>query len=75
MGKPRGIRAGRKLNKIRKINRWADNDWKQAHLLGKWKSDPLGRASHAKGIVLEKVYVDFIAHSCFFTSFSSLHLI
>jgi hypothetical protein len=60
MGKPRGIRAGRKLHKIRKIHRWHDYDWKQAHLPGRFKSDPLGGASHAKGIVLEKVYASIL---------------
>jgi len=58
MGKPRGLRAGRKLQKIRHKHRWHDHDWKQAHLPGRFKSDPLGGASHAKGIVLEKVGVE-----------------
>ena len=31
--------------------------FQKAHLGTRWKSNPFGGASHAKGIVLEKVYV------------------
>jgi hypothetical protein len=34
---------------------WADKDYKKAHLGTRWKANPFGGASHAKGIVLEKV--------------------
>merc|ERR1712167_548893 len=57
-GKPRGIRAGRKLRHHRRINRWADLRYKKMHL-GTWlKANPFGGASHAKGIVLEKIGVE-----------------
>merc|ERR1712070_1030501 len=57
-GKPRGIRAGRKLRHHRRINKWADLRYKKMHL-GTWlKANPLGAASHAKGIVLEKIGIE-----------------
>lgn len=54
-GKPRGIRTARKHVNHRKKQRWADKDYKKAHLGTKWKANPFGGASHAKGIVLEKM--------------------
>ena len=57
-GKPSGIRAGRKLARRRRINRWADKDYKKAHLGTALKANPFGGASHAKGIVLEKMGVE-----------------
>jgi small subunit ribosomal protein S23e len=55
MGKPRGLRTARKHVNHRRTQRWADNDYKKAHLGTRWKANPFGGASHAKGIVLEKV--------------------
>jgi ribosomal protein S12 len=55
MGKPRGLRTARKHVKNRRENVWADLDYKKAHLGTRWKANPFGGASHAKGIVLEKV--------------------
>ena len=55
MGKPRGLRTARKHVKNRRSNVWADLDYKKAHLGTRWKANPFGGASHAKGIVLEKV--------------------
>jgi len=57
-GKPRGIRAARKLRMTRKKNRWADKQFNKAHLSTTLKANPLGGASHAKGIVLEKVGIE-----------------
>ena len=57
MGKPRGIRTARKHVKNRRAQVWADLDYKKAHLGTRWKANPFGGASHAKGIVLEKVRV------------------
>jgi len=57
-GKPRGIRAGRKLKKTRGLQRWADKNWKKAHLSTRYTANPFGGSSHAKGIVLEKVGVE-----------------
>uniref|UniRef100_A0A182YAF3 Small ribosomal subunit protein uS12 n=14 Tax=Cellia TaxID=44534 RepID=A0A182YAF3_ANOST len=58
MGKPRGIRTARKHVRHRRDQRWADKDYKKAHLGTRWKSNPFAGASHAKGIVLEKVGVE-----------------
>ncbi len=53
-GKTRGMGAGRKLRLHRKDEKWADKDYKKTHLGSEWKK-PFAGASHAKGIVLEKM--------------------
>merc|ERR1712108_60755 len=58
MGKPSGIKTARKHVTTRRDNKWADKDYKKAHLGTRWKANPFGGASHAKGIVLEKVGVE-----------------
>jgi small subunit ribosomal protein S23e len=58
MGKPAGIRTARKHGKNRRIQRWADLDYKKSHLGTRRKDHPFGGASHAKGVVLEKVGVE-----------------
>merc|ERR1712096_243605 len=58
MGKPRGLRTARKLRYHRRDQLWNDNDYKKANLGSRWKSNPFAGASHAKGIVLEKVGVE-----------------
>ncbi|MCP9263998.1 40S ribosomal protein S23 [Dirofilaria immitis] len=58
MGKPKGIRTARKLKTHRQAQRWNDKGYKKAHLGTRWKANPFGAASHAKGIVLEKVGVE-----------------
>jgi small subunit ribosomal protein S23e len=55
MGKPRGLRTARKLRVHRRNQRWADKKYKKKHLGTALKANPFGGASHAKGIVLEKV--------------------
>lgn len=55
MGKPMGINAARKLRLHRQKQRWADKDYKKANFGTRWKANPFGGASHAKGIVLEKM--------------------
>ena len=57
MGKPRGLRTARKHVKNRRAQVWADLDYKKANLGTRWKANPFGGASHAKGIVLEKVNI------------------
>merc|ERR1712113_3727 len=57
-GKPRGIRAGRKLKNHRRVERWADKKYKKRHLGTALKANPFGGASHAKGIVLEKIGIE-----------------
>ncbi|KAG9390499.1 Ribosomal protein S12/S23 [Carpediemonas membranifera] len=53
-----GINAARKLRNVRRVNRWADKEYKRANL-GTWqKADPFMGASHAKGIVVEKIGVE-----------------
>ena len=52
--KTRGLGAGRKLRNHRRKNLWADKDYKKSHLGNEWKK-PFAGASHAKGIVLEKM--------------------
>ena len=54
--KTRGLGAGRKLRNHRRKNLWADKDYKKSHLGNEWKK-PFAGASHAKGIVLEKMCV------------------
>jgi len=56
--KPRGIRAARKLRLHRKKQRWADKTYKKAHFGTALKANPFGGASHAKGIVLEKIGIE-----------------
>ena len=58
MGKPAGIRTACKHGKYYCIPPWANLDYKKAHLGTRWKANPFGGASHAKGIVLEKVGVE-----------------
>merc|ERR1712156_369856 len=58
MGKPRGIRVARKLRTLRREQRWHDLGYKKAHLGTALKANPFGGASHAKGIVVEKVGVE-----------------
>jgi hypothetical protein len=54
--KTRGMGAGRKLKTHRRNQRWADKAYKKSHLGNEWKK-PFAGSSHAKGIVLEKMYV------------------
>jgi small subunit ribosomal protein S23e len=53
--KPRGLQAARKLRLHRKEQRWADKDYKKRALGTAFKSSAFGGASHAKGIVVEKM--------------------
>ncbi|KJE97085.1 ribosomal protein S23 [Capsaspora owczarzaki ATCC 30864] len=58
MGKPRGLRTGRKLLNDRRESLWADKFLKKKMLGTIFKHSPFGGSSHAKGIVLEKVGVE-----------------
>ena len=58
MGKPRGIKTARKIRTHRRVQRWADKDYKKAHSGTALKANPFGGASHVKGIVLEKIGVE-----------------
>jgi small subunit ribosomal protein S12 len=56
--KSRGLNAGKKLKSRRQRGRWA-NKWFVRRIKNlKEKSDPLGGASQADGIVLEKVQLE-----------------
>lgn len=55
-GKPRGINAARKLVNKRRIQKWNDFNWKMGALISKWKK-PFGTATHAKGIVVERIAI------------------
>ncbi|KAJ2608677.1 ribosomal protein S23 [Coemansia sp. RSA 1365] len=57
-GQPRGLNAARKLRTHRREQRWADKHYKKRALGTAYKSSPFGGASHAKGIVLEKIGVE-----------------
>eukprot|EP01083_Nonionella_stella_P030462 83481_1 len=57
-GKPRGIRAARKLKNSRRINKWANKSYKKKHLGTALKANPFEGASHAKGIVVEKIGIE-----------------
>eukprot|EP00695_Tsukubamonas_globosa_P002456 TRINITY_DN35_c0_g1_i1.p2 TRINITY_DN35_c0_g1~~TRINITY_DN35_c0_g1_i1.p2 ORF type:complete len:146 (-),score=57.84 TRINITY_DN35_c0_g1_i1:71-508(-) len=57
-GKPRGIRAGRKLKVHRRTQRWADKLYNKRHLGTALKANPFGGSSHAKGIVVEKIGIE-----------------
>jgi small subunit ribosomal protein S23e len=56
VGKPRGIRAARKLKDHRKNQKWWDNDYNKRMIGSRWKN-PFQGTSHAKGLVTEKIGV------------------
>ena len=56
--KARGLNAGAQLKKRRVAGRWADKQYSRRALNLKAKSDPLGGAAQAKGIVLQKVELE-----------------
>ncbi|KAI4887307.1 hypothetical protein NFI96_014694 [Prochilodus magdalenae] len=58
VGKCRGLRTARKLRDHRREQKWHDKQYKKANLGTALKANPFGGASHAKGIVLEKVGVE-----------------
>ena len=56
-GKPRGIRAGRKLATKRRLQRWNDKEYNK-RLLGSNYKNPFKGSCMAKGIVVEKIGVE-----------------
>lgn len=58
MGKPNGIRTGRKLRTHRKNQRWRDLSYSKAHSVTAMKANPMGGSTMAKGIVLEKIGIE-----------------
>ncbi len=56
--KSRGLGAGKKLKKRRALARWKDEWYLRKMKNLKKRSDPLGGASQAKGIILEKIQLE-----------------
>jgi small subunit ribosomal protein S12 len=56
--KPSGLNAAKRLQKRRRKSRWSSRTYIRRTLNLKRKSDPLGGASQAKGIVLEKIQLE-----------------
>ncbi|KAI8009035.1 40S ribosomal protein S23 [Camellia lanceoleosa] len=61
-----GMGAGCKLKSHSRRQRWADKAYKKFHLGNEWKK-PFAGSSHAKDIVLEKMYA--FSNMLSFTSF------
>jgi small subunit ribosomal protein S23e len=58
MGKPNGLRTGRKLRIHRRNQRWHDLAYCKAHSITAMKANPMGGSTMAKGIVLEKIGIE-----------------
>eukprot|EP00003_Mantamonas_plastica_P010982 TRINITY_DN20557_c0_g1_i1.p1 TRINITY_DN20557_c0_g1~~TRINITY_DN20557_c0_g1_i1.p1 ORF type:complete len:156 (+),score=39.10 TRINITY_DN20557_c0_g1_i1:37-468(+) len=58
MGKPHGLKQGRKMKALRRNERWADKVYKKRALGTALKSNPFGGSSHAKAIVVEKIGIE-----------------
>ena len=58
MGKPAGIRTGRKMRNIRRAQRWNDKTYCKANSVTAMKANPMGGSTMAKGIVLEKIGIE-----------------
>jgi len=57
-GKPRGIRSARKLKIHRKKQKWNDKRYARRHSIAAIKANPMNGASHAKGIVVERIGIE-----------------
>jgi small subunit ribosomal protein S23e len=58
MGKPNGLRCGRKLRIHRRNQRWQDASFCKANSITALKANPMGGSTMAKGIVLEKFGIE-----------------
>ena len=58
MGKPNGLRTGRKLRTHRRNQRWRDLKFCKANSITALKANPMGGSTMAKGIVLEKIGIE-----------------
>jgi small subunit ribosomal protein S23e len=58
MGKPNGLRTGRKLRIHRRNQRWHDLSYCKANSITAMKANPMGGSTMAKGIVLEKIGIE-----------------
>merc|ERR1712146_724472 len=57
-GKPRGIKAARKLRSHRRVSKWAQKSYNKSHSQARYNKQLYNLASHAKGIVVEKVGIE-----------------
>mmetsp|Transcript_27679 Transcript_27679/g.48895 ORF Transcript_27679/g.48895 Transcript_27679/m.48895 type:complete len:146 (-) Transcript_27679:277-714(-) len=57
-GKPRGIKAARKLRNHRRVSKWAQKSFNKSHSQSRYNKQLYNLASHAKGIVVEKVGIE-----------------
>jgi small subunit ribosomal protein S23e len=57
MAKPQGIGAARKLKNIRRLHKWQDKDYKKVSNGAIFKA-PFQGASHASGVVVEKIGIE-----------------
>eukprot|EP00465_Bigelowiella_longifila_P013048 CAMPEP_0185260166 /NCGR_PEP_ID=MMETSP1359-20130426/8798_1 /TAXON_ID=552665 /ORGANISM="Bigelowiella longifila, Strain CCMP242" /LENGTH=150 /DNA_ID=CAMNT_0027846321 /DNA_START=65 /DNA_END=517 /DNA_ORIENTATION=+ len=57
-GKPRGIKAARKLRSHRRVSKWAQKSYNKSHSQARYNKQLYNMASHAKGIVVEKVGIE-----------------
>mmetsp|Transcript_17249 Transcript_17249/g.32660 ORF Transcript_17249/g.32660 Transcript_17249/m.32660 type:complete len:144 (+) Transcript_17249:289-720(+) len=58
MGKPNGIRTGRKLRTHRREQKWNDKSYCKKNSITAMKANPMGGSTMAKGIVLEKIGIE-----------------
>mmetsp|Transcript_7680 Transcript_7680/g.23238 ORF Transcript_7680/g.23238 Transcript_7680/m.23238 type:complete len:146 (+) Transcript_7680:123-560(+) len=57
-GKPRGMRAARRLRNHRREQKWHNKRYARKHSATAMKANPFAGASHAKGIVLERMGIE-----------------
>mmetsp|Transcript_3753 Transcript_3753/g.2258 ORF Transcript_3753/g.2258 Transcript_3753/m.2258 type:complete len:144 (-) Transcript_3753:72-503(-) len=58
MGKPNGIKTGRKLRNHRREQKWHDKQYCKKNSIPAMKANPMGGSTMAKGIVLEKIGIE-----------------
>jgi small subunit ribosomal protein S23e len=58
MGKPNGLRTGRKLRVHRRNQKWNDLSYSKKNTIASIKANPMGGSTMAKGIVLEKIGIE-----------------
>jgi small subunit ribosomal protein S23e len=57
-GKPAGIQCARKLRTHRREQKWHNKRYSRKHSTTALKANPFNGASHAKGIVLERIGIE-----------------
>uniref|UniRef100_A0A7S3EDT9 40S ribosomal protein S23 n=2 Tax=Rhodosorus marinus TaxID=101924 RepID=A0A7S3EDT9_9RHOD len=56
--KPRGMRSARKLRNHRRDQKWHNKRYARKHSASAMKANPFAGASHAKGIVVERIGIE-----------------